>query len=263
MDYVGDVVIGNAAVEIGVKRIGVESTVHPEIIYHFRPGVVAQHRESPAEALLEVELQGVVMGVVERPVKTHGTKVGVESPRLSVLFGRQRAARRFSGNIKGGIGLVRAAVHSRGEVSPFIAKIGRAQKPVISEFSFYRQVPGGELGHFPIELKSPVNGHRKRKRSVRTRQGGAVLLRKGIRNALAAKRVDEADVTAKIEPWPEGGCVYKTVRANRRGRRIVKARSAPHHRLRVQLIGESQTRREIAEIAVRTERWRTTWIVVG
>src|SRR5439155_12689270 len=246
MDYVGDVVIGNAAVEIGVKRIGVESTVHPEIIYHFRPGVIAQHGESPAEAFLEVELQGVVMGVVERPVKAHGTKVGVDPSRLSVLFGRQRAARRFSGNIQGGVGLVGAAVHSRREVSPFIAKIGRAQKPVISEFSFYRQVPGGELRHFPVELKTPVKLNRKRKHSVRTRQGGPVLLGKRIRNALAAKRVDEADVTAKIEPWPEGGCVYKTVRANRRGRRIVKASSTPHDGLGVQLISESQTRSEIA-----------------
>src|SRR5207248_9586578 len=105
-------------------------------------------------------------------------------------------------------------------------------------------------------------GHRKRKRSVRTRQGRAVLLRKRIRNALAAKRIAEADVAAKIEPWPEWGRVHKTVRANRRRRRIVKARSAPHDGLRVQLIGEPQTRREIAEVAVRTERWRTTWIVL-
>src|SRR5205807_4055026 len=82
-------------------------------------------------------------------------------------------------------------------------------------------------------------------------------------NALAAKRVEEADVAAKIEPWPEWGSVYKTVRAHRRRRRIVKARSAPHDGLGVQLIGEPQTRREIAEIAVRTERRRTTWIVVG
>src|SRR5881396_2382581 len=105
MDYVGDVVIGNAAVEIGVKRIGVKSTVHPEIIDHFRPGVIAQHGESSAEALLQIELQGVVMGVVERPVKAHRTKAcWIDSSCLSVLFGRQRTARRFSGNIKGGIG---------------------------------------------------------------------------------------------------------------------------------------------------------------
>src|SRR5213080_2921617 len=129
MEHVGDIVIGNAAVEVGVKPIGVESTVHPEIIYHFRPGVITQHGESPAETLLQIELQGVVMGVVERPVKAHRAKVWVDSSRLSVVFGR------LSGNIKGGIGLVGAAVYRRREVSAFISEIGRAQKPVATEFS--------------------------------------------------------------------------------------------------------------------------------
>src|SRR5437764_9042522 len=115
MEDVGDVVIGKPVVEVGVKRIGVKSTGHAEIIDHLRPGVIAQYRESAAEALLQIELQGVVMGVVERPVKAHGTKTGIDASGLSVEFGR------LSGNIKGGIGLVGAAIHSRGEVSPFIA----------------------------------------------------------------------------------------------------------------------------------------------
>src|SRR5438067_13687305 len=109
------------------------------IVLRFRPGVIGEHGEPTAEALLHFQLQRFIARVEIRWIQTDTREIRIQTPSLRV------GLRRLSRDVGGGVKLPPANGVAR-QVPSAVPNVTGADQPVRAELPLQLQIPRSHRG---------------------------------------------------------------------------------------------------------------------